>query len=129
MNSVIFDVPGFEGMKYFFYFYAVGADVLHRCGADASGDEAEIFHAGEIVLDTILYKPMPALPCPGLQVYIAVIFGDLFHTADPVVKDQAIDVTGEKDVAAAAEDHGAFAGEVEEIGQAVCVFEAGEVSG
>ena len=60
-------------MEDLFQLHAIGANVLHRGGADAPRDQREVFHPGYIPIQAVLDEPVPRLSRPGLHIYMTVI--------------------------------------------------------
>ena len=52
----------------------------------------------------MLGESMPTLSCPDADVQIFLVFEDQFDSGDLIFQDRGVDVMGEEDIAAAAED-------------------------
>ena len=74
-------VQGCQALEHVLDLDAIGANVLHRCGAHGAGDQAEVFQAGQPLLQRPQHKSVPDLPRLSLDDGALTIVGKHPNTA------------------------------------------------
>ena len=82
----------------------VGADVLDRRGADRAGNQRQVFQPRPALRQRPLHEVMPVLAGAGLDVPGVGVFAEQAPAGDGHVQHQAVEIAGQHQIAAAAED-------------------------
>ena len=88
----------------------VSADVLHRRGADRAGNQGKILQSRPASRQRPLHEIVPALARARGDVYGLGVFARSRLAGDRHVQDEAVDVAGQHQIAAAAQHEALLAG-------------------
>jgi hypothetical protein len=88
-------------MKYIFDFHTVGANILHRRGTNAARYEGQVLYAAPAICNTVLYKFVPVLPCPGPHINMISIFPDQINPHDLILHHIPIDIVPKQKITSA----------------------------
>ena len=100
----------------------VSADVLHRCGADRTGNQRQVLESRPALVQRPGDEFVPVLAGAGANVPGVFILSDQLAATDRHVQHQAVVVAGEQQITAAAENEAArwqLAGESRQLRELV----------
>ncbi len=121
--AAIFEIPGGQRVKALGNFQPVGADILDRRRADRTGNQAEVFQPRPAVGQRPFNEFVPVLAGAGLDIPGIAVFPEQSLAGNRHVQDQAGEIAGQHQVAAAAEDEAGGMGE-RRVGELARRFDA-----